>query len=492
MDRVELTGALTHTAGDAAGGAELVGDSALILVGAHNDGLAGAAGVDHDDLLGADVGAGTTAGALVLVHLGNTVHDVDGVELTDLGAVAQTDAGEGAGLGAAVQGSSSGAGLDALVVVSGLAVLGAALALDHGLLLHSACLTAHDLGNGSSSLGAAGSALVARHAVHDDSLCVVGTACVAAAAAVCAGQTAGNFFDTGVFLNCHELGSGDQNDCADSTDDGAEDNSRCDIHNPVPPLQRHVKQILNDAAKAHEGQAGDRCGQQSDGQALEGSRGITGLHALAHAAEHDHSQHEADACADGTDQSLDVGRAEAQSLDVCAVVIDDQNGDSQNAAVGGDQGQVDAQRVVQRNDILLQEDLDELHQNCNDQNEHDGLQIAQTGGVQNKDLQREGHSRSHEHDEDDSAGHTHSGVKLLGNAQERADAIELHQHVVVDKDHAEEDSSEFDEHLISPPSSDCRCRSSSCARCAHPACLPARHSRPSGRRSRRMRREPES
>ena len=80
------------------------------------------------------------------------------------------------------------AGLDALVVVSGLAVLGAALALDHGLLLHSACLTAHDLGNGSSSLGAAGSALVARHAVHDDSLCVVGTACVAAAAAVCAGR----------------------------------------------------------------------------------------------------------------------------------------------------------------------------------------------------------------------------------------------------------------------------------------------------------------
>ena len=81
-----------------AGGAELVGDSALILVGAHNDRLARAAGVDHDDLLGADVGAGTTAGTLVLVHLGNTVHDVDGVELTDLGAVAQTDAGKGAGL----------------------------------------------------------------------------------------------------------------------------------------------------------------------------------------------------------------------------------------------------------------------------------------------------------------------------------------------------------------------------------------------------------
>ena len=81
------------------------------------------------------------------------------------------------------------------------------------------------------------------------------------------------------------------------------------------------------------------------GRPLKGAGGITGLHALAHAAEHDHSQHEADACADGTDQSLDVGSAEAQSLDVCAVVIDDQNGDSQNAAVGGDQGQVDAREL---------------------------------------------------------------------------------------------------------------------------------------------------
>ena len=155
---------------------------------------------------------------------------MDGVELTHLGAVAQTDAGEGAGLGAAVQGRSSGTGLDALVVIRGLAVLGAALTLHNSLLLYGACFAAHDLGNGSGSLGAAGCALVAGHAVQNDSLGVVGTAGVAAAAAVCAGQTAGNFFDAGVFLNCHELGSGDQNDCADSTDDGAEDNSRCDIH----------------------------------------------------------------------------------------------------------------------------------------------------------------------------------------------------------------------------------------------------------------------
>ena len=88
VDSVELTGALAHAAGNAGGGADLVGHSALVLVGAHDNGLARAGSVDHDDLLGAGIGAGTAAGALVLVHLGHTVHDVDGVELAHLGAVA--------------------------------------------------------------------------------------------------------------------------------------------------------------------------------------------------------------------------------------------------------------------------------------------------------------------------------------------------------------------------------------------------------------------
>ena len=34
-----------------------------------------------------------------------------------------------------------------------------------------------------------------------------------------------------------------------------------------------------------------------------------------------------------------------------------------------DRGQINAQRVIQCNHVLLEEDLDELHQNSNDQNE---------------------------------------------------------------------------------------------------------------------------
>ena len=56
---------------------------------------------------------------------------MDSIELTHLGAVAQTNTGKGAGLGAAVQCSSGCTGLDALVIISRLAVLGIALTLDN-------------------------------------------------------------------------------------------------------------------------------------------------------------------------------------------------------------------------------------------------------------------------------------------------------------------------------------------------------------------------
>ena len=80
VDGIKLTGALAHAAGNAGGGAQLVCHSTLILIGAHDHGLAGAACVDHNNVLGADVGAGTTAGALVLVHLCHTVYDVDSAD----------------------------------------------------------------------------------------------------------------------------------------------------------------------------------------------------------------------------------------------------------------------------------------------------------------------------------------------------------------------------------------------------------------------------
>ena len=154
------------------------------------------------------------------------------------------------------------------------------------------------------------------------------------------------------------------------------------------------------------------------GRPARGCRGIAGFHALAHAAEHDRGRRHDLRRWHRPEPQCKQHRAHSDHI--CAVVAHDQNGDGQNTAVGGgDQGQINAQRVIQCNDVLLEEDLDELHQHSDDQNEHDGLQVAQTSRVQNEDLDGEGNGRCHEHDEDDSTGHTNRRIQLFGNAQER-------------------------------------------------------------------------
>src|SRR5699024_9062673 len=170
MDGVGGAVALAHPAGDAGGGAGFHGHRAAVAVGAHDHRLVRAGRLDHDDMLGADRRAGAAAGALVLIHHGHAVDDVDGVELAGLDAVAKAGAGKRAVLGAAVEGRRRCTALDALVVIAGLAVVLAALALDHGLFNGGGNFRPHDLADGGGSFGAAGSALVAGHALHDDGL----------------------------------------------------------------------------------------------------------------------------------------------------------------------------------------------------------------------------------------------------------------------------------------------------------------------------------
>ena len=76
------------------------------------------------------------------------------------------------------------------------------------------------------------------------------------------------------------------------------------------------------------------------------------LHPAAHAGEQDHGHQEADAGAGGADDAL---------REIIAVV-DVQDGHAQDGAVGGDQGQIHTQRLVQRGDELLQHVLQQLHQ----------------------------------------------------------------------------------------------------------------------------------
>ena len=88
---------------------------------------------------------------------------------------------------------------------------------------------------------------------------------------------------------------------------------------------------------------------------------------------------------------------------------------------------------VQRGDILLQDDLNQLHQRGDDQNEDDGLHIAQVVGVEQVVLDGPGNSGCKEHNEDNCDGHTRCLIQLLGNTEEGADTKELGENVVINQ-----------------------------------------------------------
>ena len=95
---------------------------------------------------------------------------------------------------------------------------------------------------------------------------------------------------------------------------------------------------------------------------------------------------------------------------------------------------------MQSRDIFFEDDLHKLHQRGNDQNEHDGLQIAEAVGVKQQLLNRPGHSCSQHHNEDNRNGHAGGRIKLLGNAQKRAYAEEFSERVVIHQNAAQKNN----------------------------------------------------
>ena len=200
LDGVSRAFALALHAADAAEVAHLHNLCALIMVAAGRHDLL-ALGNELDDALGAGVGTCAAANTAGTVDLCNAIDDMYRVELAGSGAVAETDAGESAGLVALAAEQHGSAAIDgAGVVEAHLGVSGNAGAgheSDHFLNIGAG--DAHDLGYLCRSLCAAGNALIGRCFASGDSGGIAVTAGVSAAAAVCAGQTCTNFLLLGVY-----------------------------------------------------------------------------------------------------------------------------------------------------------------------------------------------------------------------------------------------------------------------------------------------------
>ena len=121
---------------------------------------------------------------------------------------------------------------------------------------------------------------------------------------------------------------------------------------------------------------------------------------------------------------------------------DDQHGDAQNGAVGGDQRQVNPQCLIQAGDELFEEDFDQLHQRRDNQDIDHRLQIRQSVRNQNAVVDRPGDGGGQNHHERDRRAHADGGIQLFGHAQKRADAQEFTQNIVFRQDRCQKNGNQ--------------------------------------------------
>ncbi|MPM63973.1 hypothetical protein SDC9_110858 [bioreactor metagenome] len=158
-------------------------------------------------------------------------------------------------------------------------------------------------------------------------------------------------------------------------------------------------------------------------------RHVGAFDAFADAGEEDQYQREADGAA-GTEE---------QRINEVVVVRNVEQRHAEHGAVGGDQRQVDAQRLLQRRRGLGDDHFGQLDDGRDGDDEGQRAQVLQAKRHQQvviDDVAGPGRHGQHE-----GRGGTHAvgGFQFLGNAHEGAKTENLHQHDVVDQHRTDED-----------------------------------------------------
>ena len=194
------------------------------MVGALNNYLNGVV-YQLDDVVGTFANTHTASNALLGIHNGNAVFNVDRIFGANAGAVAIAKAGKGTNLIAVIQQVCGNAAAKALVVVFpfgcvAIAVAGNVCNLFNNILRFNA----KDRRNVARGLIATGNTKVCCcFSTLTKRLCVTVTAGVSARAAVCTGQA---FSDSGnrfVLFDTEEMYGKCEKDCANDCDDGKKD-----------------------------------------------------------------------------------------------------------------------------------------------------------------------------------------------------------------------------------------------------------------------------
>ena len=119
----------------------------------------------------------------------------------------------------------------------------------------------------------------------------------------------------------------------------------------------------HDAGEAHEGHGQQAGGEERDGDAFHRRGDVQARELLADAGEDDEREREADGRREGEDDGLRQ----------VVILLNNEDGDAKDGAVGRDQRQEDAEGLLERGGDFLEDDLHHLHQGGDDEDEDDGL-----------------------------------------------------------------------------------------------------------------------
>ena len=263
LDGAGFTAPLALAAADAAVFAHLDGFFGVKVTG--TDDLHRTGGVkDLDQVVGTGLGASAAAGALLPVHHGHAVFNMEGVKLADGHAVPQSETAGGAGFLAIVEHVGGGAGQRAPVIV--LVGDGAAdtVAADGGLQHgHLPYFHAHDSADALGSGGTAGDTGGEGGAIFHHGLGVGVAACIAAGAAVGAGKGLPDLGNPLILLHGKDQGEHRQEHACQQCQQGKEQNGDENLHTV---FLLSAEKIFHQPAEAHEGGCHDAGGHQCGAQ----------------------------------------------------------------------------------------------------------------------------------------------------------------------------------------------------------------------------------
>ena len=112
---------------------------------------------------------------------------------------------------------------------------------------------------------------------------------------------------------------------------------------------------------------------------------------------------------------------------------DNNQGNSKNCTVGGNQRKENSERRIKRRAHLLENNLNHLHESRNHKDESNRLQEFNVKRSEHVGLKQIGHKCRESNHEADRTGHSHCCGKFIGNSEERADSEELRKQDIIYK-----------------------------------------------------------